>query len=194
MRRLVLFFVACLALPSIAHAQKSEPRTTSPPSPTTRAPETVSPGRGTPVSGHVYLGEAAPDFELEATNGDRVKLSSWKGDFVVILFADRRARLRDLDGLALRLQPAGARVVAVVHENLQALRSFTRREATAYWALADPLGEIAAVYGLWDPIRSATRPGTVLVDRDGSVRFMLGGQDFPAEDLERLVQFALQGL
>lgn len=194
MRRLVLFFVACLVLPSLAQAQKSEPRSAAPPPPTARATETVSPGRGTPVSGQVYLGEMAPDFELEATNGDRVKLSTMKGDFVVILFADRRARLADLDGLARRLQPSGARVVAVVHENLQALQSFTRREATSYSALADPLGEIAAMYGLWDPFRNATRPGTVLVDREGNVRFMLGGQEFPAEDVERLVQFALQGL
>lgn len=194
MRRLVLFFVACLVLSSPAQAQKSEPRGPAPPPAAGRSPEIASPGRGTPVSGQVYLGEAAPDFELEATNGDRVKLASFRGDFVVVLFADRRSRLRDLDGLANRLGPAGGRVVAVVHENLQALQSFTKRESTPYWALADPLGEIAAMYGLWDSLRSATRPGTVLVDRAGHVLFMLGGHEFPADDIERLVQFALQGL
>ena len=194
MRRIVLFVVACLALPSLGFAQKSDDRipTVTPPS----NPGTVSPqpGRGTPVSGQVTLGESAPDFELEATVGPRVKLSALRGDFIVVLFADRRARLADLDALAKNLRPRGVQVVAVVHENLQALQSYTKRAATPYHALADPTGEIAALYGLWDSLHTAVRPGVALVDRGGLVRFMLGGQELPAAEVETLVQFALEGL
>ncbi len=194
MRRPFLLFVACLALPSLALAQKMEPRGPVAPASPSRTAQAPNPGRSTPLSGQVYLGEAAPEFELEATTGERRKLSASRGDFTVLLFADRRTRLADLDALATSLERSHTRVVAVIHENVQALQSFTRREALTYTAFADPTGEIAAIYGLWDDLANATRPGVVMLDREGHVRFMLGGQNLPASDIEKLVQFALQGL
>ena len=194
MRRPVLLFVACLALPSLALAQKIEPRGPVAPVTPSRTAQAPNPGRSTPISGQVYLGEAAPDFELEATTGQSHKLSSFKGGFVVLLFADRRTRLSDLDALATSLERSHTRVLGVIHENVQALQSFTHREALTYTALADPTGEIAAIYGLWDDIANATRPGVVMLDREGKVRFMMGGQNLPASDVEKLVQFALEGL
>lgn len=194
MKRPVVLFVACLALPALAFAQKIDSRVPAGTPPPTRATSPPNPGRAVPISGQVYLGEVAPDFDLEATAGGRRRLSSFKGDFTVLLFADRRTRLADLDSLAASLVASRTQVVSIIHENVQALQSFTRRDAHRYTALADPTGEIAAIYGLWDDLANATRPGVLMLDPEGRVRFMLGGQNLPAGDVDKLVQFALQGL
>lgn len=194
MRIVLVLVVACALLPWLAHAQKVEPRGPVVPPTSTRTPEATQPGRGTPVSGQVYIAEAPPDFELESTTGERVKLSSMRYQPLVLLFADRRTRLDDLGELAKALEPSNVRVVAVIHENLQALQSHTHRAALPYVALADPTGEIAGVYGLWNSLEASVRPGLVMLDRSGLVRFMFAGQHLPADEIQKLVQFATEGL
>ena len=62
-----------------------------------------------PISGQVFLGERAPDFELDGPDGRSVKLSRLRGDWVVLAFADRAKGLTTLRDLETKLRLEGAR-------------------------------------------------------------------------------------
>jgi len=57
--------------------------------------------------------------------------------------------------------------------------------------LADATGQVSAAYGLYDFTRSETRPGFVVLDRQGYVRFAVLGQVLPADDILHLVEFVV---
>ncbi len=44
--------------------------------------------------------------------------------------------------------------------------------------LSDPEGELAKLYGLWNAEEGVAVPAIVVVDRDGSVRYLYEGSDF----------------
>jgi alkyl hydroperoxide reductase subunit AhpC len=59
--------------------------------------------------------------------------------------------------------------------------------------LADPTGEIVALYGLMNPLRDESAPGFVLINPIGDVRMALMGLELTNEDASRLVEFAVTG-
>lgn len=192
MRRDIVCLVALLALPVSAFAQKEELRPPPSAPPTTRADSRAN-GTRPRVSGQVFLGERAPDFELDGSEGRPVRLSSMRGEWVALVFSDRKERLSGFADAAGQLRPLGVRLVAVCHEKARALETFVDKQGLSFLALADPTGEISSVYGVYDDEHSATRPGLVILDRHGDARFIAIGQELPAEDVVRLVQFATQG-
>jgi peroxiredoxin Q/BCP len=145
------------------------------------------------VSGEVYIGEKAPDFELDASNGHPLQLSSTRGDWVLVVFDGRKESLRDLKAKVEEAHSFGVKILGVCDEKAYVLKSWADREQMPFLLLADPTGEISAMYGLYDGERFTTGPGFVLVDRDGIVRMALLGQRLPADDILRLARFAVTG-
>jgi len=193
MRAFTLGFVVLLGCVSIAFAQ-DEPK--SPPRPSPGQPETA---RGTlrappRIDGQVYIGERAPDFELDASNGRAIKLSALRGDWIVLAFAERRGDLAALRSLVAQLLPYGGRIVGVCHDNARTLHGFAARDSVPMVLLADVTGEISEMYGLFDYEHSATRPGFLVLDRDGVVRLAVLGSLPPAEEIGRFARFAIRGL
>jgi peroxiredoxin len=163
------------------------------------APSTAPATNTTPhtrvhISGEVYIGERAPDFELDASTGKPIKLSQFKGDWVLLLFDGRKedvAKLRNFDTEARKI---GVKMLGVCDEKAYNLKSFSEREQFPYPLLADPTGEISAMYGLYDGALATTGPGFVIVDRDGIVRMALLGQRLPPDVVFQLTRFAVTGL
>ena len=166
----------------------------SAPSPTNRksqAPGTPSRGR---LTARVAVGERAPDFQLEKLDGTPVRLSSLRGNWVMLYFVERRDSLASVELVARALDSIGVRTVAVCYDKSSAISRVLRGHDPTYLPLADPTGEIVALYGMLDTERDQSQPGFVLITPRGDVRLALLGHDMPSDDTSRLVTFAVRGV
>lgn len=189
---IVIVALSLTALP--AFAQQADVRTPPPTAPRVTIEASPSPSAKARVSGRIYIGERAPDFELESAEGRAVRLSSLRGDWVLLIFADRKEQIRELRDAVPELRPLGVRVVAVCNEKAHGLATFATREALPFLTLADATGDISGLFGLFDDAHSQTRPGLFVLDRDGTVRMAMLGQQLPAAEVMRLTQYVVQGL
>jgi len=192
MRAALLFVLTLMLLPSTLAAQEG-PKNNRKAWPDPRQEPTQKPRNLPPLEGRVYVGEPAPDFELDAANGKTVRLSHLRGDWVLIAFVDRKEQLAALRTIEKDMLQLGARIVGVAHEKSQSLANYSARQNLSFLMLSDLTGEISATYGLFDHERSETRPGYLMIDRDGIVRMAVLGQTLPAEDVAHFSRFAMTG-
>jgi peroxiredoxin Q/BCP len=103
----------------------------------------------------VQAGDKAPDFELPDQNGDPVKLSSLKGQPVVLYFYPRAdtpgcttqaCGVRDRSG---DYEAAGARVIGVSPDEVAAVKKFADKFELGFTLLADADHAVAEKYGTW---------------------------------------------
>ena len=188
-----LCLIALLAAP-FALAAAPEPKSPTPsfatrPEGTSRIPTGY---RG--LAAQVYVGEAAPSFELTSADEKRVRLSSFIGDRVLLCFADRRETLSQYRMAADSLRQVGVRLVGIARDSPRSLRALALRDSLSFMMLSDPTGEISAIYGSYEFATSSIRPGYVLLDRRSIVRMALLGTKLPADDLLHITAYALTGL
>jgi peroxiredoxin Q/BCP len=100
-------------------------------------------------------GDKAPDFTLPDQDGDPVTLSKLRGETVVLYFYPRAdtpgcttqacgVRDRDADYAA-----AGARVVGVSPDEVEAIDKFAGKYELGFTLLADADHAVADAYGTW---------------------------------------------
>ncbi len=185
--------LAFLLLPRAGLAQ-SDPKQPAAPAPTVgKAPsQQTSSSRGR-LTMRVAVGEKAPDFELTTIEGKPVRLSKMRGDWVMLVFVERRDSLDTLEPMAKALRSIGVRTVAVCFDKSQSIRHHLAGRDLGLLPLADPTGEIVALYGLMNAVRDQSEPGFVLINPQGDVRLALLGLDLPNADASRLVEFAVTG-
>jgi peroxiredoxin Q/BCP len=119
------------------------------------------------------VGDAAPDFELEGTEGT-FRLSDHRGERVVLLFypgdetpvctkqfCSYRDRADDMSALA-------ATVVGISGQDVDSHREFTTHHGLTVPLLADPDKAVARAYGVTRPVLGTQR-ATFVVDADGVV-------------------------
>jgi peroxiredoxin len=196
MRSIAIVLIGMLVLAGVATAQetsKTAPRRQRPTTTTNPEPEAATLVRD--FSGQVFVGERAPDFELETCTGRPTKLSYFRGAWIVLAFADRADDVRPLREQVERFTRMGARVVAVCHEKPRGIRLVgPPDEDNLFTALSDPTGEIAALYGMYDSRHSRTTSGFLVVDRDGMVRLIVLGSSLPPDQVENFARFAMARL
>src|SRR3954449_7992728 len=131
------------------------------------------------------VGDLAPDFELDGTQG-RFKLSSHRGEKVVLLFypgdftpvctkqfcsySDRYEEVDRLDAV----------VVGISAQSVERHHEFQSMHAIPVPLLADVDRQVAKAYGLTQPILG-TRRAVVIVDETGRIAYRhvhLLGRDF----------------
>jgi len=188
---LVLAAVTAFAPPALG---QPGPKTPPPATPRPGGSSSPAPQARVHIYGQVYIGERAPDFTLDASDGKIVRLSRFRGDWVVMVFADRKEKLAPLASIHDELRTLGVRVLAVCREKAHNLQTYATRNRLPFVLGADWTGEIASLYGLFDGERAIISPGFLLVDRDGIVRMALFGQNPPPEQIAALVRFAVSGL
>jgi peroxiredoxin len=192
MKTTLVWLTTALLLPATLAAQ-TDPKS-RPTAPTSR-PQAVPPPANRPrIANRVYVGEAAPGFELTTADGGRLKLSRLRGDRVMLAFADRREAFSSYGAVAESLRASGVLLVGVCRGSPRSLRVLAERDNLRFDLLSDSMGEVAAIYGAFDHASSTTLPGYVLVDRGGTVRLVVLGQSLPPDDLLRLTRYALTGL
>ncbi|KSU77991.1 Peroxiredoxin [Pseudarthrobacter enclensis] len=136
-------------------------------------------------------GDAAPDFELSNQFGEPVRLSSYRGQNVVLVFypfafsgicTGELCELRD--NLAL-FENANATVLAVSVDSKFSLRAYAEQEGYGFDLLADfwPHGRVAATYGVFDADSGMARRGTFIIDAEGVIRYTVVNPRGQARDL-----------
>jgi peroxiredoxin len=193
MKTSTLCTIALLVVPLAVVAQPA-PKTPPPSAPGRPDSPAHLPSGFRGAHGQIYVGEAAPGFELTSAREKRVKLSSFIGSRVLLCFADRREMMTPYRALADSLLREGVVLVGVARESPRSLRGLAERDSLPFELLSDPTGEVSAMYGSYDFGTSTIRPGYVLVGRTGVVRMALLGQRLPAGDLLQITRYALLGL
>ncbi|RAV11874.1 thioredoxin-dependent thiol peroxidase [Paenibacillus contaminans] len=101
------------------------------------------------------LGELAPDFELPASTGKKIKLSKLRGKKVVLYFypqdmtptcTQESCDFRDYNG---KLKRAGAVVLGISPDDLKRHAKFIEQYELPFPLLADTELEICKLYGVW---------------------------------------------
>ena len=121
------------------------------------------------------IGDQAPEFNLQSTNGSQVSLSELKGQSFVLYFypkdftpvctkqacsfRDQFADLRDLS----------VPVFGVSRDSMDTHLRFKEEHRLPFDLLADENGQVAKAYGARMPLVGITKRITYLVDAEGSI-------------------------
>jgi peroxiredoxin Q/BCP len=129
----------------------------------------------------VEEGKPAPDFELTSDTGERVKLSSLRGQPVVLYFypkddtpgcTTQACGIRDVYG---DFRERGAVVLGVSPDDEASHVKFKEKYSLPFTLLADPGHEVAERYGVWKERNlygkksMGIERSTFVIDADGNV-------------------------
>lgn len=117
----------------------------------------------------------APDFTLKSSDGENLKLSEFRGEVVMINFwaswcGPCRQEMPLLDELYSQYQPLGFTILGVnVEEDSSKAKKLLKDIPVDFPVLFDNKSEVSKLYNV------VAMPSTVLVDRDGNVRYLHQG-------------------
>ena len=130
----------------------------------------------------VRTGERAPEFDLEVTHGERVRLSDFLGRSNVLLVFHPFAftpvceeEARDLQENLESFRNAQTEIVFVSCDSAPTRQAW-RRELGAEYTFASDFwthGAAAKAYGVFNEANGAPHRGTFLIDKEGNVIWSL---------------------
>jgi peroxiredoxin len=130
----------------------------------------------------VKTGDRAPEFDLEVTRRERVRLSEFRGRSNVLLVFHPFAftpvcedEARDLQENLEAFREAQTEIVFVSCDPAPARQAWKRELGAEYVFASDfwSHGEAAKAYGVFNESNGAPHRGTFLVDKDGTVIWSL---------------------
>jgi peroxiredoxin len=203
MRWMTFAVLLLLVLPSVSWAQDPNPYPTSVPGPEKNpsAPQPVRPsplplepaGVESAIDSEVAIGDQAPDFVLDGSQGRPVHLADLKGQWAVMVFTETRTTLAPLKGIDGELVKLGARLYGICKDGVPALKSYAEREQLPFLLLSDLTGQISQIYGMYDTEHDTIQTGFVLVDPQGVVRMAILGPSLHADEVLQLVKHTVIG-
>jgi thioredoxin-dependent peroxiredoxin len=132
-----------------------------------------------PDSINTKIGLPAPDFKLYATNGQEIALSDFRGKSNVIAFFIRetscwqcRIHVTQLGKMYDQFRAAGAEIVVILGEDVQKSKSYADRIGLPFPILADPDRAVYQLYELEKYFLLFQRTASLVVDKDGIVRYL----------------------
>jgi peroxiredoxin len=130
----------------------------------------------------VKTGDRAPEFDLEVTRRERVRLSEFRGRSNVLLVFHPFAftpvcedEARDLQENLEAFREAQTEIVFVSCDPAPARQAWKRELGAEYVFASDfwSHGEAAKAYGVFNESNGAPHRGTFLIDKDGTVIWSL---------------------
>ncbi len=147
----------------------------------------------------VTEGELAPDFELDGHDSERVRLSGYRGRWVVIYFFPKAftpgctLETQEFSKLWNEFSRYGVVVLGISTDSVDTQRRFAEKHKVGFKLLSDSKGEVSKKYGVLRPTGTAERV-TFIVDPDGKVVKVIKNvkpDEHPAKALEYIKE-ALQ--
>jgi peroxiredoxin Q/BCP len=139
----------------------------------------------------VRVGEPAPDFTLESSAGEPVRLSDFRATSEVVLFFYPKDSTPGctVEACSFRdsheaFREAGAEVIGISSDSGPSHRRFADRHGLPFLLLSDHDGAVRARYGV--PKTFGLLPGrvTFVIDRQGIVRHVFSSQFRPSRHVE----------
>jgi peroxiredoxin Q/BCP len=130
----------------------------------------------------VHAGDVAPDFDLPADGGRRVRLADFKGRPLVLYFypkAETPGCTKEAQGFAEtypEFKVVGVEVVGVSKENTASHDKFKAKYRLPFPLASDEVGSVVEVYGSWVEKSMYGKKymgidrSTFLIDRHGTLR------------------------
>lgn len=152
-------------------------------------------GAQLPVSAGASTGQLAPDFSLLDMQGQKVSLSDFKGQVVLLNFwatwcPPCREEMPSMELLHRKFKDQGLVVLAVnVEENgAEQVKRFLQRTPYTFSILLDDAAEAQNLYRVYQ------FPETFIIDRNGNVvETVTGAIDWTSGPAFKLVNFLLNG-
>ena len=126
------------------------------------------------------IGQSAPDFELVNQHGEKISLSSFKGNKNVLLMFYPFSFSGNCTGelCAMRddlstFQNEDLQLIALSVDSMYVQRVFSEQEGYKFPILSDfwPRGEVAKAYGVFDESVGCALRGSFLIDKAGILRW-----------------------
>jgi peroxiredoxin len=120
-------------------------------------------------------GQMAPDFALKSSTGENLRLSEYRGDVVMINFwatwcGPCRQEMPLLDELYTRYERVGFSLLGVnIDDDSRRAMQMIEELGVSFPVLFDARKEVSKLYEV------EAMPVTVLVDREGNIRFVHHG-------------------
>ena len=127
-------------------------------------------------------GQSAPDFALKSSSGENLRLSEYRGDVVMVNFwatwcGPCRQEMPLLDELYSRYQRVGFSLLGVnIDDNSAKAMNMVSELGVSFPVLFDARKEVSKLYEV------DAMPVTVLIDREGTVRYVHHGYKPGYED------------
>jgi peroxiredoxin Q/BCP len=130
-------------------------------------------------AGELAVGDKAPDFKLEASDGKTYRLSDFKGKKAVVVAWFPRAFTQGCTIECKSLAANGDKIrkydvayfMASVDpvEGEKGNKAFAASEKADFPMLSDPTKEVAAAYGVLNPERGVANRWTFYIDKSGKI-------------------------
>ena len=140
----------------------------------------------------VEVGDQAPDFELRDQHGTPVRLSSFRGakNVVLVFYPLAFSPVCSGELCAFRdefpeVNRDDVELLTVSVDSTFTHRAWADAEHFQFGLLSDfwPHGDLARLYGVFDPERGVATRGTFIIDKDGVVRWKVVNPVLQARDL-----------
>ena len=145
----------------------------------------------------VRVGQEAPDFTLRDETNREVTLSALRGAPVVLVFypldfspmcTNELCGIRD-DYSAFEAK--GVKVFGISRDSTWTHKAFIEKQGLKHSLLADMKGDVARLYGAWNEAVGLAERLTVVVDKDGVIRYLIhNGLAQPRDHREALAALA----
>ena len=118
------------------------------------------------------IDSAAPDFTLKSLNGKNIRLNELKGEVILLNFwaswcGPCRQEMPELDKLHKKYQRLGFKVLGVnVEKDPTAANKLLKKNPVIFPILYDTENKVSKLYAV------KGMPTTVIIDRDGKMRFL----------------------
>ena len=143
---------------------------------------TLSVFAATSLASSDLTGQAAPDFALKSSGGDNVRLSEYRGDVVMVNFwatwcGPCRQEMPLLDELYSRYERVGFSLLGVnIDDDSRKAMNMVSDLGVSFPVLFDARKEVSKLY------KVDAMPVTVLIDREGTIRYVHHGYKPGYED------------
>ncbi len=144
------------------------------------------------------VGDLAPDFELEDQDGNKIKLSEYKGKRILISYHPLAwtsvctDQMRALESNYEKIKEKGVDLILGISVDAQPGKSVWAKslgiEDVKILADFEPKGEMAKSYGLYNEKIGASERANVLVDEEGKVAWVKKYKISQLPDFEELLE------
>jgi peroxiredoxin len=140
-------------------------------------------GQMTPPKTNLKVGDMAPDFTLTATNGQKVKLSDFRGKNPVVLAFFPAAftggwtkeMLAYQAGMA-KFEGVDTKVFGISTDNTPSQKEFAAKNNLSFPLLSDfSKREVATAYGILIPSAGVANRATFVIDKEGKIQHIEEG-------------------